>query len=101
MRYGPLKTFVRRHGGFRVSMHGPLTESLIDAIVEDWPLGCSLENLEEVVAARVGLRLRGLYSPLAARVVAVVVVVPLVRLVCDWYCNAASHRVLMDGWARN
>lgn len=100
MNYTPLKSFVRRHGGFRVSMHGALTDSLIDAIVEDWPSGCSMENLEEVVAARVGLRLRGRYSPLAARVVAVVVVVPLVRLVCDWYCNAPGHRVLMDGWSR-
>ena len=97
--YRPLKSFVITRGGNRMRMHAPLRDNLIEAIVEEWPVGCHPDKIEEVVIARMKLRLRRQYGSVVAMFLISVLLQALVKLVIEWWFARESHRVLMVGWA--
>lgn len=97
--YRPLKSFVAAKGGARLRLHAPLRDRLVDWIVEEWPIGCPPDRIEEVVVARMKVRLREQYGSVIATFLVTVLVNAIVRLVIEWWFNRESHRVLMRGWA--
>lgn len=98
--YSPLKTFVASKGGVRLSMHGPLRDRLVELAVENWPVDCEPERLQEVVAAKLRIAIRNKYGSILATFLISVLVQMIARLVVEWWLNRQSHRVLMQGWAR-
>jgi hypothetical protein len=99
--YRPLKDFVARRGGFRLSMHGGLRDSIVEQIIADWPTDCPLEQVEEVVRARIRLRARQKYGSVLGMIVLSAFINVVVRLVVEWWFERNSHRVLMAGWAKS
>lgn len=97
--YRPLRDYVRRRGGLRVAMHGRLADQVLDEIVAGWPIGCPADRVEEVVRARVAVKVRQKYGSVIAVILIGALVNVLVRLVMDWWLDRNSHRVLMQGWA--
>lgn len=97
--YRPLKSFVAARGGARLRMHAPSRDKLIDMVVEEWPIGCPPDRIEEVVIARMTIRLRERYGSVIATFLVGVLVNAIVRLVIEWWLDRESHRVLMHGWA--
>jgi hypothetical protein len=99
-RYRALKNYVAQKGGLRLSMHGGLRDQLVEAVVEEWPVGCSASRVDEVVRARVARRLRTKYGGLLSSFVISVLANLVIRLVVEWWLDRNSHRVLMEGWSR-
>lgn len=99
--YRPLKTYVARRGGVRMSMHGSLRDRLVEEIVACWPDDCPADRLEEVVKARMAVRLRSRYGSVVAMFLLSVLVNALVKMIIEWWFERNSHRVLMLGWAKN
>lgn len=97
--YSPLKTFVASKGGVRLSMHGPLRDRLVELAVENWPVDCEPDRLQEVVAAKLRIAIRNRYGSILATFLISVLVQMIARLVVEWWQNRQSHRVLMVGWA--
>ena len=100
-RYRPLVDYVARKGGLRLAMHGGLRDQIVEAIVEDWPSDCPIERVEEVVRARMAVRLRKRYGSVLATLLLSAFANMIIRLVLDWWFERRSHRVLMDGWRLN
>lgn len=100
-KYAPLKAFVLRRGPMRLALHGNLRDRLIDQIVEDWPIGCPPERLEEVILARLSVRLRERHGSLVALFLVSVLAQVIARLILEWWFEKNSHRVLLTGWAEN
>lgn len=96
--YRPLKDYVRRRGGVRLSMHGGLRDRIVEEIVSDWPVGCPVEHLEEVVRARIAIKVREKYGSVVAMLLLSAFINVIVRLVIEWWLDRNSHRVLMHGW---
>lgn len=97
--YRPLKSFVASKGGTRLRLHAPLRDRLVECVVEEWPIGCPPDRIEEVVVARMKVRLREQYGSVIAMFLVSVLVNAIVRLVIEWWFSRESHRVLMQGWA--
>lgn len=97
--YSPLKTFVATRGGVRLSMHRPLRDRLVELAVENWPVDCDPDRLEEVVAAKLRIAVRNRYGSILATFLISVLVQAIARLVVEWWLARNSHRVLMQGWA--
>lgn len=97
--YSPLKTFVANRGGVRLSMHRPLRDRLVELAVENWPVDCDRDRLEEVVAAKLRIAVRNRYGSILATFLISVLVQAIARLVVEWWLARNSHRVLMAGWA--
>lgn len=97
--YRPLKSFVAAKGGTRLRLHAPLRDRLVGWVVEEWPIGCPPDRIEEVVVARMKVRLREQYGSVIAMFLVSVLVNAIVRLVIEWWFSRESHRVLMQGWA--
>jgi hypothetical protein len=100
-QYHSLKSFVARKAGMRLAMHGRLRDRLTEIIVEEWPVGCRPEHLEEVLRAKVSRRVREKYGSVVAMFLISVLVNALVRIVVEWWFAREAHRVLMVGWATN
>ena len=100
-QYRALKSFVARKAGMRLAMHARLRDRLTEIIVEEWPVGCPPEHLEEVIRAKVALRVREKYGSVLAMFLISVLVNALVKIVVEWWFARDSHRVLMVGWAQN
>jgi hypothetical protein len=98
--YRPLKSFVAARGGMRLAMHGGLRDKIVEAIVEEWPEGCPADRLEEVVRARVSVRLRKRYGSVIAVFLLSMLAQAVIKLVIEWWFSRESHRVLMVGWSR-
>lgn len=98
-QYRPLKSFVAAKGGARLRLHSYLRDRLVDWVVEEWPIGCPPDRIEEVVLARMKVRLREQYGSVIATFLVTVLVNAIVRLVVEWWFSRESHRVLMHGWA--
>lgn len=98
--YRPLKSYVARRGGARLSTHGRMRDSLVEYAVEHWPHDCPSDRLEEVVRARLVLRVQEQYGSLLAAFLISLLVNSLARIIVDWWFERNSHRVLMEGWAR-
>lgn len=99
--YSPLKSFVARRAGMRLAMHGRLRDRLTEIIVEEWPVGCKPEHLEEVLRAKVSRRVRERYGSVLAMFLISVLVNSLVKIVIEWWFAREAHRVLLIGWAQN
>lgn len=100
-QYPTLKSFVARKAGMRLAMHGRLRDRLTEIIVEEWPIGCRPEHLEEVIRARVSRRVRETYGSVIAMFLISMLVNALVKIVLEWWFAREAHRVLMVGWAQN
>jgi hypothetical protein len=100
-QYNSLKSFVARKSDMRLAMHGRLRDRLVDIIVEEWPVGCRPEHLEEVIRAKVCLRVREKYGAVVAMFLISILVNALVRIVIEWWFAREAHRVLLTGWAAN
>lgn len=98
MQYRPLKDFVSRKGGARLAMHGGIRDRLVDLAVEEFPFDAPFDRKEEVLRARLRIRVRKEYSSVAAMILIGVLVNVITRLVLEWWFNRSSHRVLMEGW---
>ena len=96
--YRPLKDYVARRGGMRLAMHDRLRDQLVEASVEDWPDGCDPDKIEEVVCARLRLRVKQQYGSLMALLLISIIANIVGRLVVQWWRERHSHRVLMHGW---
>lgn len=99
-KYAPLKAFVLRKGPMRLALHGPLRDRLVEQIVEEWPVNCPPDRIEEVLRARMSVRLRGQYGSVIAVVLLSALANLIIRLVIEWWFARESHQVLMAGWAR-
>lgn len=97
--YRPLKDYVRRRGGLRLSMNGGLRDRIVDEIVAGWPTDCPVEHVEEVVRARVSVKVRRKYGSVVAMLLLSAFINVIVRLVVEWWFERNSHRVLMRGWS--
>jgi hypothetical protein len=97
--YRPLKAFVASRSNSRLRLHGSLRDRMIEAIVEEWPVGCPPDRVEEVVTARMKIRLREQYGSVVAMFLLSILVNALVKLIIEWWFDRESHRVLMVGWA--
>ena len=100
-QYHSLKSFVARKSDMRLAMHGRFRDRLVDIIVEEWPIGCRPEHLEEVLRAKVCLRVREKYGSVVAMFLISILVNALVRIVIEWWFAREAHRVLLTGWANN
>ena len=100
-QYHSLKSFVARKSDMRLAMHGRLRDRIVDIIVEEWPIECRPEHLEEVVRAKVCRRVRERYGSVVAMFLISMLVNALVRIVIEWWFAREAHRVLMVGWAQN
>lgn len=96
--YAPLRQFIRRHGGLRLSASGSLRDRLVTMAVEECPIDAPDEMGAEVLAARMRIRLRGQYGSVVALLAISVLANLIARLVWRWYVERHSHRVLMRGW---
>jgi hypothetical protein len=100
-QYHALKSFVARKSDMRLAMHGRLRDRIVDIIVEEWPIGCRPEHLDEVLKAKVSRRVREKYGSVVAMFLISILVNALVRIVIEWWFAREAHRVLMVGWAQN
>lgn len=96
--YTPLREFVARQGGIRVSMHGALRDQLVDWCIEEFPLDAPPERMQEVLSARVRLRARDKYGSVIAAILISVLAQLIVKIVIEWWKRKHSHQVLMAGW---
>jgi hypothetical protein len=97
--YRPLKSYVAANGGLRLAMRASLRDRLVEQIVEDWPTDCPPDRLEEVVRARVSVRLRQQYGGVVAMFLLSMIAQVVIKLVIEWWFSRQSHRVLMHGWS--
>lgn len=97
--YRPLKDYVRRRGGLRLAMHSGLRDRIVEEVVADWPTDCPVEHIEEVVRARVSVKVRRKYGSVVAMLLLSAFINVIVRLIMDWWFERNAHRVLMRGWA--
>ena len=96
--YRPLKDYVARRGGLRLAMHERLRDQLVEAAVADWPDGCDPDKIEDVLTARLRIRVRQQYGSLMAMLLISVLANVIGRLIVQWWRERHSHRVLMSGW---
>lgn len=96
-----LKRFVARGGGVRLALHERTRDRLVEMAVEEWPTGCPPDRIEEVLAAKMRIRVRQEYGSIVAMILVGVMINIIVKLVTEWWFSAMSHRVLMEGWHKN
>ena len=99
--YRPLKEFVARKGGSRLSLHAPFRDRMVEWAVEDFPTDCPPDRVEEVLRARLRVRVRRQYGSVMAMILIGVMVNLITRLVIEWWFDKRGHRVLMEGWHKN
>ena len=97
--YRPLKDYVRRRGGLRLAINGGLRDRIVEEVVASWPADCPLERLEEVVRARVAIKVRQKYGSVIATLLLSAFINVIVKMIVDWWRERNSHRVLMHGWS--
>lgn len=98
MRFRPLKDYVQKAGGLRLSMHPRLREQLVDMAVEEFPADANFDTAAEVLAARLTIRARRQYGKLLVFVFVASYAAIVAKLVCQWHDKRNAHRVLMLGW---
>lgn len=97
-RYQPLRQWVIRAGGVRLSLHPALRDQLIDWAVEEFPADAPPERIEEVLAARLRIRARDRYGSVIAAILISVLAQLIVNAVVAWWRKNHSHKVLVYGW---
>jgi hypothetical protein len=101
MLYTPLKSYISKRGGLRLSAHSRLRDRLVEMAVEEWPTSCDSDRLVEVLKARMAIRVRKEYGSVLAMFLIGVLVNAIAKLVVEWWFSRDSHRVLMLGWRQN
>lgn len=96
--YRPLKSWVASRGDARLRLHGPMRDRLVEAIVEEWPVGCPPDRIEEVLRARMKVRLQKKYGSVIAMFLLGILINAVIKLVIEWWFSRQSHRDLMAGW---
>ena len=99
--YQPLKEYVIRHGGVRLSMHGGVRDRLVEMAVEEFPIDAPDERKVEVLVARLRRRASDQYGSILAMLLIGVLVNLVSRVIVEWWKRNHSHKVLMYGWQRN
>jgi hypothetical protein len=98
--YRPLKSYVARRGGYRLACRARLRDQIVDQIVADWPCGCPVEVIDNVVRAKASVRVKNKYGTgIVATLLLSAFINVIVKLVMEWWFERDSHRVLMRGWA--
>lgn len=98
--YAPLKNYVASHGGARLRMQPKMRDSIVDIAVEEWPSGCPDDKLEEVLAAKVRIRIRQKYGSFVALLLISVLSNLIVRIIVEWWKRRNANKVLMEGWSQ-
>lgn len=98
MQYRPLKDYVAKRGGVRLSVHPRLRDQLVDLAVEEYPCAADADVAGEVLAARLSLRARRHYGSVMTFLVVHAAAVLVAGLVWQWHGRRHAHRVLMLGW---
>ena len=96
--YEPLKKFVARAGGIRLSMHPALRDQLVEWAVEDFPADAPPERMQEVLSARLRLRARDKYGSVIAAILISILAQLVVKAIVAWWNKRHAHQVLMIGW---
>ena len=96
--YEPLKKFVARAGGIRLSMHPALRDQLVEWAVEDFPADAPPERMQEVLSARLRLRARDKYGSVIAAILISILAQLIVKAIVAWWNKRHAHQVLMVGW---
>lgn len=96
--YRPLKSFVSKRAGIRFAAHGALRDAMVEMVVEEWPEGCDPSKLEDVLRARLSIRIRQRYGSVVAFFLISVLLNVIVKLVIEWWLDRDAHRLLMSGW---
>ena len=97
-RYEALKTYVRRAGGIRLATHPALRDKLIEWAVEEFPTDAPLERMEDVLSARLRLRVRDQYGSVIAAILISVLAQLIVKAIVEWWKRRNAHQILMIGW---
>jgi hypothetical protein len=97
-RYEALKTYVRRTGGIRLATHPALRDKLIEWAVEEYPTDAPPERMEEVLTARLRLRVRDQYGSVIAAILISVLAQLIVKAIVEWWKRRNAHQILMAGW---
>lgn len=100
-QYRALKSFAAKRGGYRMAIHGAMRDRVVEMIVEEWPVGCHPDKIEEVLRARLSIKIKERYGSILAMFLVGVLVNVLVRIALEWWLSRESHRVLMAGWNQN
>ena len=96
--YSPLRNWVAQQGGMRLAANPRVRERLVDWAVEEFPVDADPDRGQEVLAARLRLRIRKQHGSLIAMALLSIFANIVARLVWEWWSNRHSHRVLMQGW---
>ena len=97
-KYDSLKTYVRRAGGIRLATHPALRDKLIEWSVEEFPTDAPPERMEEVLSARLRLRVRDQYGSVIAAILISVLAQLIVKAIVEWWKRRNAHQSLMIGW---
>lgn len=97
----PLKEYVARAGGMRLSMHQTLRDQLVDMAVAEFPFDAPDDRRVEVLAARLRVRAREKYGSILAMILVSVLANLIARLIVEWWRKHHSNRVLMYAWHRH
>lgn len=97
-KYESLKTYVRRAGGIRLSTHPALRDKLVEWAVEEFPTDATPDRMEEVLTARLRLRVRDQYGSVIAAILISVLAQLIVKAIIAWWQKRHAHQVLMVGW---
>jgi len=98
IKYESLKTYVKRAGGIRLSAHPALRDKLIEWAIEEFPTDAPPERMEEVLTARLRLRVRDQYGSVIAALLISVLAQLIVKAILAWWQKRHAHQVLMVGW---
>jgi hypothetical protein len=96
--YEPLKRYVARAGGVRLSTHPALRDRLVEWAVEEFPADAPEDRMAEVLSARLRLRVRDKYGSVIAAILISVLAQLIVNAIVAWWKKNHSHKVLMVGW---
>ena len=97
----PLKEYVARAGGMRLSMHQTLRDQLVDMAVEEFPFDAPDDKRAEVLAARLRVRARDKYGSILAMILVSVLANLIAKLIVEWWRKHHANKVLMYAWHRS
>lgn len=97
--YEPLKKYVRREGGMRLSMHGPVRDKLVEWAVEEFPADAPDEKLAEVLTARLRVRARQKYGSILLAIALGVLIQLVVNAIVRWIESRRSNRAAIAEWS--
>ena len=96
--YEPLKRYVSRAAGIRLSSHPALRDKLVEWAVEEFPVDAPPEKMAEVLTARLRIRARDKYDSVIASILLGVLIQLIVKAIVAWWKKNNTHKLLMRGW---